>query len=146
MDVKIGADWDEIEWELGFKGIKVEKENANSVLNHIAQEAGIEFDFIVSYQHIMWLPVSDLFFKDGKVRFIQLSSYPEYNMMLCADIGTLEGLNFWDDVGRLKEVYSDVEKSTNGDKLYFISKKKGFGVEIMNDETRTMFIFQPEIE
>ena len=60
MDVKIGADWDQVEWELGFKGKKVEKLNAPQELKFIAQEAGMDFDFVVRYRHIMWLPVSDL--------------------------------------------------------------------------------------
>lgn len=146
MDVIIGADWDEVEWELGFKGFKIEKENASLELNHIAKEAGIDYDFIVNYQHIMWLPVSDLFFRDNKVCLIQLSSYPEYNMMLCADIGTLEGLNFWDDPKKAREIYSDMKESTNENKVYFVSKDKGLGVEMLNDEARTMFIFQPQME
>ena len=143
MDVQLGADWDEIEWELGFKGFKIEKENTNATLKHIADETGIDYDFIVSYQHIMWLPVSDLFFKDNKVCLIQLSSYPEYNMMLCADIGTIEGLNFWDDSLKIKEIYGDMEKSNRENKVYFVSKKRGLGVEVLDDEARAMFMFQP---
>ena len=67
MDVKVGSDWDEIEWELGFRGEKIEKINALSSLKFLADQSKIDFDFIVSYQHIMWLPVADLFFKDNKV-------------------------------------------------------------------------------
>jgi len=146
MDVKIGSDWDQVEWELGFKGKKIEKTNVGSSLNFIAQEAGIEYDFVVSYQHIMWLPVSDLFFKNDKICMIQLSSYPEYNKMICADIGTVEGLNFWDDKEKVTEIYGNFKEVENEGKSYFVYNEKGFGVEILDNEVRTMLIFQPQIE
>ena len=146
MDVKIGADWDQVEWELGFKGKKVEKLNAPQDLKFIAQEAGMDFDFVVRYRHIMWLPVSDLFFKDDKVCMIQLSSYPEYNKMLCVDIGTTEGLNFWDDADRVKEIYGNNSDSKNEEKSYILINEKGLGVELFENQIRSMFIFQPQIK
>ena len=146
MDVKIGSDWDEIEWELGFRGIRVEKEDANASLKHIAAESKIDYDFIVSYQHLMWLPVSELFFKDGKVCMIQLSSYPEYNMMICVDIGTTEGLNFWDDTEKIEEIYGSEKISESGDKGYLVFNEKGIGVELLDNEARSMFIFQPQMK
>ena len=146
MDVKIGADWDEIEWELGFRGEKVDKIDTPRPLKFIAQEAEIDFDFVVRYQHIMWLPVSDLFFKNEKVCMIQLNSYPEYNQMLCADIGTMEGLNFWDNAENVKELYCDNTESKNGEKSYFVFREKGLGVELLEDEVRSMFIFQPQMK
>ena len=146
MDVKIGADWDEIEWELGFRGVKINKTDTPQELKFIAQEAGIDFDFVVCYQHIMWLPVSDLFFKDDKVCMIQVSSYPEYYQMLCADIGTTEGLNFWDNAEKVKEIYGTNTESKNTKKLYFVFKEKGLGVELQEDEVRAMFIFQSQMK
>lgn len=146
MDVKIGADWDEIEWELGFRGKKIDRINTIPSLKFIAQEAGIDFDFVVSYQHIMWLPVSDLFFKDDIVCMIQLSSYPEYYKMLCADIGTTEGLNFWDDPEKISEIYGNNTGSINDKKSYIVYSDKGLGVELLEDEVRSMFIFQPKMK
>ena len=146
MDVKIGVDWDEIEWELGFRGEKVDRIDTPPPLKFIAQEAGIDFDFVVRYQHIMWLPVSDLFFKNEKVCMIQLNSYPEYNQMLCADIGTMEGLNFWDNAENVKELYGNNTESKNGEKSYFVFREKGLGVELLEDEVRSMFIFQPQMK
>lgn len=146
MDVKIGADWDEIEWELGFKGKKIDSANTMPVLKFIAQEADIDFDFVVSYQHIMWLPVSDLFFKDDIVCMIQLSSYPEYNKMLCADIGTTEGLNFWDDNEKVKGIYGINTNSKYEKKSYIVFIDKGLGVELFEDEVRSMFIFRPKVK
>ena len=146
MDVKIGADWDEAEWELGFRGNQIEKSNANESLIFLADQAGIEFDFVVSYQHIMWLPVSELFFKDDRICMIQLNSYPEYNTMICADIGTVEGLNFWDGEEKLKEVYGTSAREGNSGKSYFVYKEKGIGVELQDDEVRTMLIFLPQMK
>jgi hypothetical protein len=146
MDVKIGADWDEVEWELGFKGKKVNKSDIGPTLMLIAREAGIDFDFVVRYQHIMWLPVSDLFFKDDKVCLIQLSSYPEYFEILCVDIGTTEGLNFWDDMERSKYIYGNKADVKMEEKSYLVFKDSGLGVELLNNEVRTMFIFQPQMK
>lgn len=146
MDVKIGADWDEVEWELGFKGKKIDSVDVASTLVLIAEESGINFDFVVSYQHIMWLPVSDLFFKDDKICMIQLSSYPEYYKMLCVDIGTTEGLNFWDDMDRVNDIYGSKIDLKKEEKSYIVFNNKGLGVELLNNEVRTMFIFQPQIK
>lgn len=146
IDIKIGIDWDEVEWELGFKGKKIDKENISPQLKFIADEAGIEFDFVVSYRHIMWLPVSDLFFKNDLVCMIQLSSYPEYNKMLCTDIGTIEGLNFWDNMGKIDEIYGEQQVSKFDQKSYITISEKGIGVEVFENEVRTMIIFHPQMK
>jgi hypothetical protein len=146
MDVKLGADWDEIEWELGFKGKKIEKTQVGEEMILIAQKAGIDFDYMISYNHIMWLPVSELLFKDNKVCLIQLSSYPEYNQMLSADIGTLEGLNFWDTPEEIEKVYGDYPAIGHGSKTIVLIADKGLGVELSENEVRTMFIFQPQMQ
>lgn len=146
MDVKIGADRDEIEWELGFKGIKINKENISPELDFIAQQAVIDFDFAVSYQHIMWLPVSTLLFKDGKVCFVELNSYPEYNQMLCADIGTTEGLNFWNEREVANRIYGNNDEVKYHEKSFLFYPKKGLGVELLENEVRTMFIFPAQMK
>ena len=146
MDVKIGADWDEIEWELGFKGKKLEKGEEDPDLSFISDVSAVDFDFVVSYQHIMWLPVSALFFKDNKVCMIQLSSYPEYYTMLCVDIGTVEGLNFWDNQSHTKELYGNQQTMEHGGKSYIMYKQHGLGVELFEGEIRSMLIFQSQIE
>ena len=146
MDVKIGADWDEVEWELGFRGKKIDKEKTDQDLMLIAKEAEIDFDFVVKYQHIMWLPVSELFFKNDKICMIQISSYPEYHNMICADIGTIEGLNFWDDIKRVKEIYGNKIELKKEGKSYIIYNDQGLGVELSENEVRTMFIFQTQMK
>ena len=146
MDVKIGADWDEVEWELGFKGERVEKNSVEKEKIFLTEKTGVDFDFMVRYQHLMWLPVTDLYFKDDKVNMIVLSSYPEYYKMLCADIGTVEGLNFWDNPERVKELYKHAENVENGEKTYILVLEKGLGVQIFENEVRTMFIFQPQMK
>ena len=146
VDVRLGIDWDEVEWELGFRGKRIEKSNASAALNFVAKEAGVDYDFIVSYQHIMWLPVSELFFKDDKICMVQLSSYPEYNKMICADIGTVEGLNFWDNKEKVIEIYGNFKEIENEGKSYFIYSEKGIGVELLDNEIRTMLIFQAQMK
>ncbi len=144
MDVRLGADLDEIEWELGFKGEKKGFEQADKSIKLIAETVGIDFDFAISYHHIMWLPVSDLLFKDDRVCMIQLSSYPEYNKMTSADIGTLEGLNFWDGIEEIKRIYGDYQSINDQDKTIVFIKDKGLGAELIENEVRTMFIFEPK--
>lgn len=146
VDVRLGIDWDEVEWELGFRGERIEKSHASTTLDLLAKAAGIDYDFVVSYQHLMWLPVSDLFFKDDKICMIQLSSYPEYNKMICADIGTVEGLNFWDNKEKVKEIYGNFKEVENEGKSYLIYNEKGIGVEILDNEVRTMLIFQAQMK
>jgi hypothetical protein len=146
MDVKLGADWDEIEWELGFRGKKIEKSQVGEEVMLLAQNAGIEFDFMISFNHLMWLPVSELLFKDNKVCMIRLSSYPEYNQMISADIGTVEGLNFWDSVAEIKTVYGEYPVIAHGAKSFIVIGDKGLGLGLSDDEVRTMFIFQPQVK
>ncbi len=145
-DIKIGLDEEEIQWELGFKGKKAPRAQARPEMEFIATAAGLDYDHLISFQHLMLLPVSDFMVKDGKVCFVALSSYPEYNKMFCADIGTLEGLNFWDNPERVSEVYGKSTVLKNGDKTYLIYKDKGVGVEMLNNEVRMIFIFQPALK
>jgi hypothetical protein len=144
MDIKLGADLDEIEWELGFKGNRIDFAQVDPAIKLIAKNAGIDFDFMISYNHIMWLPVSHLLLKNGKVCMVQLSSYPEYNRMICADIGTIDGLNFWDSETEIKDLYGEYQSVENGDETIIIFEKKGLGVEMSENEVRTMFIFEPK--
>jgi len=146
MDVKIGLDEEEVQWELGFKGKKVPRTQARPEMEFIANAAGLDYDYLISFQHLMSLPVSDYMIKDGKVCFLALSSYPEYNKMFCADIGTEEGLNFWDGPERVMELYGNNTILKNGDKTYLIYKAKGIGVEMLNNEVRAIFIFQPALK
>lgn len=143
MDVKVGADMDEIEWELGFRGQRIEKDQVDEGIKLIANEAGIDFDYLVRYRHIMWLPVSELLLKDGKVCMVQLSSYPEYNQMLSMDIGTIEGLNFWDSSAEIEKVYGKFQTIDYNDNVIVCLKDRGLGMELSNNEIRTMFIFRP---
>ena len=146
MDIKVGLDEEEIQWELGFKGKKVPRAQARQDMDFIARSAGLDYDYLISFQHLMSLPVSDIMVKDGKVCFVALSSYPEYNKMFCADIGTMEGLNFWDNPARVVEVYGKNTILKNENKTYLIYKEKGVGVEMLDNEVRAIFIFQPALK
>jgi hypothetical protein len=143
MDVKLGADMYEVEWELGFKGKRIEKDQVDDRMKTIADVAGIDFDYLIQYNHIMWLPVSELLLKDDKVCMVQLSSYPEYNQMLSADIGTMEGLNFWDSSVEIEKIYGKFQIIDYNEKSIVCLKDEGLGMELSNNEIRTMFIFRP---
>lgn len=143
MGVKLGVDWDEIEWELGFRGKRIDFEECSEEIKLIAAQTEIEFDFMVSYEHLMWLPVSQLLFKDDKVCLVQLNSYPEYNQMISADIGTTEGLNFWDTPTEIEQIYVNFISLSHGEKTFILIKDKGLGMELSENEVRTMFIFEP---
>jgi hypothetical protein len=146
MDVKTGTDRDELEWELGFTGKRIEKTEASPEMTFIAESAGIDFDFVVSYQHIMWLPVKDVFFKDGKINLVSLSSYPEYNQMICGDIGTVEGLNFWQNANMVQEIYGNTNSLKSDDKTFLFYPEKGIGTELSANEVRTIFIFPAQMK
>lgn len=146
MDVKIGADRDEVEWELGFKGIRLTKEEVSPAMAYIAQQAGIDFDYAVSYRHLMWLPVTDLLFKSDKVCLVALNSYHDYNQMLCVDIGTTEGLNFWEDADAVNKIYGQQKILKDKGRSYMFYPGRGIGVEMLDNEIRAMFIFMAQLK
>lgn len=143
-DIKLGADWDEIEWELGFKGFEATKNEVPERLQFVIEELGVEYDFAVYYHHVMWLPISQLLFKDGKVCFIELSSYQEQHQLFCTDVGTIEGVNFWDSPDKINEIYGKQEGTSNSEKSYYMYYDQGLGFELDQNEVRAMFIFQPK--
>ncbi len=145
-DLRLGIDWGEVEWELGFKGKKYSKDAVDERMKYIADKFELDYDYVVEYQHIMWLPVSNIFFKDEKANMIILSSYPEYYKMLCRDINTEEGLRFWQKEEDLKQIYGKGKTFKNFGKEYIYYKDKGIGVEVDNEEIRTICIFNPQMK
>ena len=131
---------------LGFKGEMISSESSDKGANHIANSLDMSYDFLVTYQHLMWLPISELYFKENKLCMIRLSSYPEYNQMICGDLGTMEGLSFWDDPEKVVSIYGSIDSQSNSDKTYYIYSEKGLAVEMTDNEVRAMFIFQPQME
>jgi hypothetical protein len=144
LGIKLNVDSDEIEWELGFSGERFNYEDSEEEIKTIAKEAGISYDMAVHFNHIMWLPVTDLLFEDNELCFVQISSYAEYNEILCTDIGTLEGLNFWDGGAKVRQIYGEVQEIGIGNRQILIFPAKGIGVELSGNQVRAMFIFQPK--
>lgn len=141
-DVKIGSTPDEIVWALGFKGLKLTKEGVAEVLKVQAEMLGIDFDYVYNYQHIMALPVSTVYFKDDKAVIIVISSYPEYNEVLCLGIKTSEGLNFWDGESEMKKLYGKNYESKSSDFQFYFYRDKGLSVSVDGKDIRTMSIFK----
>ena len=54
--------------------------------------------------------------------------------------------NFWDNTENVIELYGNNTESKNEEKSYFVFREKGLGVELLEDEVRTMFIFQPQMK
>lgn len=143
-DLKIGNDPDEVVWVLGFKGIKLTREGVADVLKIQAEQLGIDFDYVYNYQHIMALPISTLYFKNDKVVMIVVSSYPEYNEVLCLGIKTKDGLNFWDNEHAMKKIYGKKYETKSSDFQFYYYRDQGLGVSIDDNQIRTMTIFKPQ--
>jgi len=143
-DLKIGSSPDEVIWTLGFKGIKLTKEGVPEVLNIQAKMLAIDYDYVFNYQNIMALPISTVYFKDNKVVMIVVSSYPEYNEVLCLGINTREGLAFWDDEQALKKVYGKKPETYTRDFDFYYYLELGISVSIEDKEIRTMTIFKSQ--
>ena len=140
-DLKIGNTTDEVEWVLGFRGLKLMSGGVPEVLKIQADMLNIDFDYVYNYQHIMALPISTVYFKNDKVVMIVVSSYPEYNEILCIGIKTEKGLNFWDNIKDMKKIYGKEPETKESDFDFYFYKDIGLSVSVEDDEIRTMSIF-----
>jgi len=142
-EVKLGTSPEDIFWALGFEGIKLTRAGAPDVLKKQAANLDIDFDYIHNYQHIMAYPVSTVYFKADKAVMIVLSSYPEYNQVLCMGMKTREGLNFWDSQSEMKKIYGKDYEEKSGDFDFYYYKSLGLSITIDENEIRSMSIFNP---
>ncbi len=142
-EIELGITYEDVVWILGFEGTKILKENAPDLLNAHVSELNIDYDFAINYRYIMDLPVTSVYFREDLVVFFTISSYPEYNQFICQDVSTIEGLNFWDPLSKMNELYGDYSKlgSISGNIIYFAYPEKGICFGIDNDEVRTMSVF-----
>ena len=141
--LKLGMNTGEVEWELGFRGFWTEREDASENELYLARIHGIDFDYVLHYEHIMWLPIRSVFFSNGRANLIEVSSYPEYFRMLCSDMSTERGLGFWVDQDVIKAAYGRTRVHKSGGKQYMVYKKEGLGMQLENGELRSMCIFKP---
>lgn len=143
-EVKIGSSPDDVFWALGFKGLKLMKDGVPDVLDEQAKMLGVDFDYIHNYQHIMAYPVTTVFYKDDKAVLIMISSYPEYNQVLCMGMTTKEGLNFWDNVSDMKKTYGKDYETKESEYEYYNYKHLGISVMVDDKEIRSLSIFKPQ--
>ena len=68
------------------------------------------------------------------------------NVLDAVSNGTTEGLNFWDNKEKIEEIYGSEMISESGNKVYLVFNEKGIGVELLDNEARSMFIFQPQMK
>ena len=143
-NLKIGSTPDEVVWEMAFKGIKLTKAGVPEVLKIQADMLSMDFDYVYNYQHIMAIPVSTVYFKNDKVVMIVVSSYPEYNEVLCLGVKTKEGLNFWDDEHAMKRIYGKKHETYQSDFDFHYYPELGLSVSIDDKQIRTMTIFKTQ--
>ena len=51
-----------------------------------------------------------------------------------------------DEVVKSRKEVTDIEEGKKEEKSYIVFNDKGLGVELLNNEVRTMFIFQPQMK
>jgi hypothetical protein len=139
--LRLGMNYGEVEWELGFRGFRTVRAEATAADLEYARQAGLEFDTVVRYEHIMWLPVASVFFRDGRAEMIVVSSYPEYFRMLCSDLLTEKNLAFWTGEKEVRERYGR-NKIQKKDGFEFIAyRDQGLLLALDRGQVRTMCIF-----
>ena len=143
-DLHIGDTPDEVVWALAFKGIKLTKAGVPEVLKIQADMLSIDFDYVYNYQNIMAIPISTVYFKNDKVVMIVVSSYPEYNEVLCLGVKTKEGLNFWDEEHDMKHIYGRKHLTFTSDFEFHYYPDLGLSVSIDDKQIRTMTIFKTQ--
>ena len=139
--LRLGLSHGEVEWELGFRGFSTEKAQVTAADLEYARQAGIEFDMVVRYEHIMWLPVAAVFFRDGRAEMIVISSYPEYFRMLCADLMTEKNLAFWAGEKEVRERYGRSKSQKKDGFDYIAYRDQGLLLALDRNQVRTMCIF-----
>ncbi len=148
-DINIGITYQDVIWNLGFDGSKVSKDSAPEMLKAPAEELGIDYDYIVNFRYIMDLPVTSVYIKGNLVVMFTLSSYPEYNQFICQDIKTSNGLKFWDNLDKVKNLYGDKASKldySEGNLSYYAYKDEGICFGIDNNQVRTILIFDPNFK
>ena len=148
-EIKLGITYDDVVWILGFNGVKVSKDSAGQILTAPAEELGIDYDYLVTFNYIMDYPVTTLYVKGGLVVMITFNSYPEYNQFICQDMQTSKGLKFWDDLDKVKNSYGSNFKLLNykeGNFSYYAYRDTGICLGVDNNQVRTMLIFDPSFK
>ncbi|WP_053404331.1 hypothetical protein [Persicobacter sp. CCB-QB2] len=150
-ELTLGMTVDDVTWVLGFEGKKISYDDyliASVRANPKSlPETKIDFDYCLDYVFIMTLPVEKVFVKDEKVVMIQLSSFPDYNKILCEDIQTDDGVKFFQDAQILDGHYAEGVKGpaalhSNLNNVFYYNKGVAFGLD--NDKIRAMYIFNPQ--
>lgn len=152
--LKLDLTYEEVVEVLGFEG-KVKTYNdyiAEELFStdpEDALECQIGFDTYVRYEYLLTLPVSYVYFKDGKVVGFRASSLPEYYHALAQDIKTDEGLEFWAVHDRVESVYGQPELVKDYDdfiiRSYFYFDK-GITVNEREGLYRSVHIYHPPSE
>ncbi|BDC98698.1 hypothetical protein [Persicobacter psychrovividus] len=150
-ELTLGMTIDDVTWILGFEGKRISYDDylTASVQSNPKSlpETKIDFDYCLDYVFIMTLPVEKIFMKDDKVVMIQLSSFPDYNKILCEDIETDNGVRFFEDASVLDQHF---KKGTAGpsalhsnlSNIFYYNEGIAFGLE--KDKIRAMYIFDPQ--
>ena len=149
--IKIGTPYEEVRSILGYDGLRLtpeqyEKQELYQIKKEEVLEFFLGFDYAVEYNYVMTVPVTMLFFKDDKVSYIVVSSYPEYNQAICEDLETEKGLYFWDHIDYMEEIYgtnytSSDYKNVVSDHYYYL--QEGASFSFRRKRMRAVSIFEP---
>ena len=142
-DIQLGTSYEDITWFLGFDGDKMKEQDYQKL---DIKESFVQYDYAASYNLILELPVTRIFFKDEKAVMIKVSSIPDYNKIISEDIETSGGLKFWDTLKDLQRVhgerYLQIDNQENG-VTHYIFPQKGITFNIQDNQIREITIYQP---
>ncbi len=145
----VGITSEAVENYIGFKGKTISRQEYIDTRSNEADLSSrpafrMEFDECIIYNHIMPVPVAEVFLKDNRVISIEINSLPSFSRPICLETQTMEGVTFWQSKEEMLQVhgeaYREVKGPDNITNYYYDSKGTGFG--LANDEIRIIYFFE----
>jgi hypothetical protein len=148
--LRLGQTYEEVVEVLGFRGeLKTYEEYVAEELFNMDPNSALEcvlgFDYYVRYAHLLTLPVSCVFFKDGRLVQIMVSSIPEYYHALARKVETNQGLKFWTESGEVEKIYGKPAMQQKYpdymlNTMFYL--EEGIAMSIREDLYRSVHIFE----
>ncbi len=152
--LRIGQSFEEMRAVLGFKGeIKTYDDYLDEVLftenPDDVLECNIGFDYYIKFEHLLTLPVSYVYFRNNKINQMRVTSLPAYYRAIAEDMKTAEGLPFWADGNKVREIYGAPDYVREYHDFMFKAWfyfKKGIVLNFREGNYRAAHIFEPPSE
>lgn len=148
--LKLGQTYEEVVEVLGFKGtLRTYDEYVAEELFNMDPEDALEcvigFDYYVRYAHLLTLPVSYVFFREGRLVQIMVSSIPEYYHAMARKVETNQGLRFWSESQDVEKIYGRPEMQKKYpdymlNTMFYLDE--GIAMDIREDLYRSVHIFE----